>query len=386
VSCSPAKLTSALSSLVELDRTATGSRSCIAARHSSTYLRSIWVHSRLGSGLDQGGDALLPPCVQPVPQKATPQPPSPGLVLSRPVYAIEVAEPGDAEVLRLVRRADPPVGAGDVLVQVVAATVNPTDIAARRGKTRGGATPPYVPGWDFCGEVREVGDGVDDLAVGQLVAGMIPWYDAAGRIGAYASHIAVPAEWAVPIPEGVDPVVAATVPLNGLTAAQGLELLDLAAGGVRLLVTGASGAVGAFAVQLASSAGLAVTAVCAAGDEDWVRSCGARHVVPRGDARPVERFGYAFDAVPVGADLLDWLDDGADVVTTRSTRIAPERAIRHRAMLVRPDRRMLRELLAGIAAGLLASRVAEVLPLADAVTAHRRVEAGGLRGKVMLRP
>jgi NADPH:quinone reductase-like Zn-dependent oxidoreductase len=302
------------------------------------------------------------------------------------VQAIEVAEPGGADVLRMVRRADPVAGAGEILVRVVAATVNPTDIAARRGKTRGDAAPPYVPGWDFCGEVLDRGDGVDDLAVGQFVAGMIPWYEVAGRVGAYASHIAVPAEWAVPVPDGVDPVVAATVPLNGLTAAQALGKLAVPAG-ARLLVTGASGAVGGFAVQLASAAGVWVTALCSAGDEDWVRSCGARQVVLRGDGHPaVERFGHVFDAVPVGADLLGWLDDGAVVVITRRLQVAPERAIRHLPMLVRPDRAMLRELLAGVAAGRLVSRVAAVLPLADAAAAHRRTEAGGLRGKIVLRP
>jgi NADPH:quinone reductase len=306
-------------------------------------------------------------------------------VPSRPAHAIEVAQPGDADVLRMVRRADPTAGVGEVLVRVVAATVNPTDIAARRGKTRGDATPPYVLGWDFCGEVLDRGDGVDDLAVGQFVAGMIPWYDVAGRVGAYASHIAIPTEWAVPVPDGVDPVVAATIPLNGLTAAQALDLLDVPAG-ARLLVTGASGAVGGFAVQLASSAGVRVTAVCSAGDEDWVRACGARQVVLRGEGPPAERFGYAFDAVPVGADLLGWLDDGAAVVITRRVQVPPERGIRHRAMLVHPDRPMLRELVAGIAAGRLVSRVAEVLPLSDAAAAHRRTEAGGLRGKIVLRP
>lgn len=302
------------------------------------------------------------------------------------MHAIEVAESGGAGVLRMVRRADPIAGIGEVLVRVAAATVNPTDIAARRGKVRGDATPPYVLGWDFCGEVLDRRDGVNDLAVGQFVAGLIPWYDVGGRIGAYASHIAVRAEWAVPVPDGVDPVVAATVPLNGLTAAQALDLLAVPAG-ERLLVTGASGAVGGFAVQLASLAGVQVTAVCSAGDEDWVRSCGARQVVLRGDGHSAgERFGYALDAVPVGADLLGWLDDGAVVVTTRRVQVAPERAIRHLPMLVRPDRRMLRELLAGVAAGRLVSRVAATLPLFDAAAAHRRTEAGGLRGKIVLRP
>jgi NADPH:quinone reductase len=282
---------------------------------------------------------------------------------SRHVHAIEVAQPGGTDVLRMVRRADPAAGAGEILLRVVAATVNPTDIAARRGKTR----------------------GVDDLATGQFVAGMIPWYDVAGRVGAYASHIAIPAEWAVPVPDGVDPVIAATVPLNGLTAAQALELLDVPAG-ARLLVTGASGAVGSFAVQLASSAGVQVTAVCSVGDEDWVRLCGARQVAFRGDGPSAERFGYAFDAAPVGADLLGWLDDGAFAVTTRRVQIEPERAIRHSAMLVRPDRPMLRELVARIADGRLVSRVAQVLPLSDAAAAHRRTEAGGLRGKIVLRP
>ena len=168
---------------------------------------------------------------------------------------------GGPEVLSLVERPDPVAKPGTVVVRVAAANVNPTDLAARQGFVVGDAVqPPLVLGWDLAGTVEAVGDGVSGHDVGERVVGMIPWYAIGGRIGAYAELVAVVADWVVPLPESLGFAEAATIPLNALTARQALDLLDPAPGSP-ILVTGASGAVGAFATQLALAAGHEVTAM-----------------------------------------------------------------------------------------------------------------------------
>jgi NADPH:quinone reductase-like Zn-dependent oxidoreductase len=305
-----------------------------------------------------------------------------------PMNVVEVTEFGGPEVLRPAVRPDPVPGPGQALVQVRAANVNPADLAARAGHGPYGIPdPPFVPGWDFAGEIRQVAADVAGLRPGDRVAGMIHWYDQHGALGAYAGQVAVDTGWLVPLPDAVNYPVAATIPLNALSAAQGLDLL--AAGpGAEILVTGASGAVGSFAVQLAAQAGLWVIAQASRADEEWVRSLGAAEVLPRdadlGRAGPVP---FVFDAVPLGGPALAAAADGGAVVSTRPVPEAdPARRIRQQSFLIRLDRGRLSRLVAAVAGGALRSRVDRVLPLAEAAQAHRLSEAGGLRGKIVLTP
>jgi NADPH:quinone reductase-like Zn-dependent oxidoreductase len=302
------------------------------------------------------------------------------------MHVIEVSRAGGPEVLQLVERPDPQPGRGEAVVRVRAANVNPTDLGARQGRgPREMPAPPYVLGWDFAGEVTAVGDGVDQVSVGDRVVGMIHWYDNHGRRGAYAEQVSVPANWLAVLPDGLEETTAATLPLNALTAAQGLDILSLTAGAT-LLVTGASGAVGAFAVQMAKQAGLRVLAQASDGDEDWVRGLGADDVVPRdADFGSLERVDGLFDAVPVGEDAFAAVRDGGAAVSTRAVP-EPGRGIRQQVFLIEPDAPRLRTLVAALAAGRLQTRIAQVLPLAEAAEAHRLNEAGGLRGKVLLAP
>ena len=300
---------------------------------------------------------------------------------------IEVQQPGGPEVLQVVERPTPTVGPGEVLVDVVAATVNPTDLAARQGFAFGGAKPPYVLGWDFAGTVSAVGEAVQRLAPGQHVVGMIPWYEIGGRKGAYAEQVAVHEEWVLTRPEGLSAVDAATVPLNALTAAQCLAKLELP-DGARLLVTGASGAVGSFAVRLAVEAGHEVTAVAGTGDEEWVAGLGAARVLPRDvDYAAVGSFPFVLDAVPVGAGLFPAVERGGRVITTRPVEDAPaDLGIHQQWMLVEMDLPLLVRLVGELADGRLRTRVSETFPLERAADAHRASEERGRRGKVVLVP
>lgn len=301
---------------------------------------------------------------------------------------IEVTGFGGPEVLRLAQRPEPRPGAGEVTVRIRAANVNPTDLSARAGHGPGGMPDtPFVPGWDFAGEIAELGEGVAGLAVGERVAGMIPWYREGGRRGAYAERVVVRPDEVVPLPEDLPFPEAATVPLNALTAAQALELLELDPG-EPVLVTGASTAVGSFAVQLATQAGHAVHGVATWDDEGWVARLGAREVLPRdadlAGAMPVTAL---LDAVPVGLPALAAVADGGRIVATRPVAEADAgRRLQQLTVRVRPDRERLAKLIDAVARGILLTRIDRVLPLADAAEAHRLHEAGGLRGKVVLEP
>ena len=301
---------------------------------------------------------------------------------------IEVTAAGGPEVLQVVERPDPTPAPGEAVVRIEAANVNPTDLGARMGRgPRAMPDPPYVLGWDFAGEVIAVGDGDPAVSPGDRVVGMIHWYDNEGRLGAYAEQVALPADWLVPLPNALDATTAATVPLNALTADQGLARLDLPEG-ASLLVTGASGAVGGFAVQLAKVAGLRVLAQASSGDEDWVRSLGADEILPRDvDFASVGPVDGLYDAVPVGEAAYAAVRDGGAAVSTRAVPPPdPARGIRHEVFLIEPDTKRLEQLVEDAAAGWLKTRIDRVLPLEEAAEAHRLNEAGGLRGKVLLAP
>ncbi len=299
----------------------------------------------------------------------------------------EVVEFGGPEVLRAAERPEPEPGPGEALVRIHAATVNPTDLASRSGQARRrmpDLVPPFVPGWDLAGEIVSA-PGDSGFAAGERVLGMIPWVRIGGRVGAYAEVAEVEPDWLAPLADGVDFATAATLPLNALTAAQGLDLIA-ATPGSRLLVTGASGAVGGYATQLATRSGLRVTAVASDGDEDWVAGLGAERVLPRSaDLASLDPVDAVFDAVPIGPDATAPLRDGGVVLFTRSPpQFERAGALRVETLLARTDPGVLRALAADLGAGRLQTRVARTIDLAEAAEAHRLVEAGGLRGKVVL--
>jgi NADPH:quinone reductase-like Zn-dependent oxidoreductase len=244
-----------------------------------------------------------------------------------------------------------------------------------------------VLGWDLAGQVTAAGEGVEDFQPGDRVVGMVQWYETGGSVGAYAESVAFEAEWLVPLPNGLDYETAATIPLNAMTARQGLELLDPPER-CDLLVTGASGGVGSFAVQLAAEAGHRVIAQAGRDDEPWPHTLGAAEVLPRDlDLGAIDPVPAIFDAVPLGAAAFAAVQDGGAIVSTRRPPEAPpERRIRQESFLVHRDREALRELVDAVAAGNLRTRVDRTLPLAEAAEAHRLVEAGGLHGKVVLAP
>jgi NADPH2:quinone reductase len=306
------------------------------------------------------------------------------------MHVAEVTAFGGPEVLRLAERPDPAPAPGEVVVRIRAANVNPTDLSVRSGQARArmpDLQPPIVPGWDLAGEVTAVGSEATGYAPGDRVVGMIPFGRIGGRVGAYAQAAAVDPGWLAPLSADVDDATAATLPLNALTAQQGLDMIG-AAPGATLLVTGASGAVGAFATQLSVRAGLRVLAQASYDDEQWVASLGPAEVIAREtDLASIGPVDAVLDAVPLGPASTATLREGGIAVFTGPPQPPePPPGRRFEVVLVQSDAEQLRALTADLEAGRLRTRVAEVLPLEQAARAHELNEAGGLRGKVLLAP
>src|SRR3954462_10061113 len=168
-----------------------------------------------------------------------------------------VRTPGGPESIEVIEVPVVEPGPGEVRVRIAAAAVNPVDLGVAGGSFHGMGLinhPEHTGlGWDFAGTVVASGPGVD-LATGTEVAGLVVGFDR--DFGTYAEQIVVPAADVAVVPEGLDLIAAATVPLNGLTALQILDLLgEPTADGNRVLVTGAAGAVGGFILRLAQERG-----------------------------------------------------------------------------------------------------------------------------------
>jgi len=309
------------------------------------------------------------------------------------VRAAGVTEFGGPEALHLVDVPEEPLGAGEVRLRVAAATVNPTDTYARAGAYADRdpvKTPPWVPGMDVAGEVVEVADGVGHLSVGDVAMGIVVPF---GPHGGYREDKVLPANSVVRAPKNADVVAAATLPMNGLTARFALDLMGLAPGQV-LAVTGAAGAFGGYVVQLAKADGLTVVADASEADEQLVRDLGADVVVRRGDdvaARIREQFADGVDGLADGsvqdALVLPAVKDGGAVATVRGYRGDGQRGLRVFPTLVRrvaEDRAALDRLRQQVEDGTLTLRVARTFPAEQAAAAHRMLEAGGVRGRLVL--
>lgn len=313
--------------------------------------------------------------------------------------AIGIRAFGGPEVLEVVELPDAVAGPGELVVRVHAATVNPTDTVLRSGARAGrlkDIPPPHVPGMDAAGILEQVGEGVEtDLHVGdRVMAIVVPL----GAHGAYAERVVVPAESVARSPSGATDAEASTLPMNGLTARQALDQLSLAPGST-LAVTGAAGAVGGYAVQLAKAGGLTVVADAARSDEPLVEALGADMIVPRGDRFSEEVRLVLPDGVDglIDAALIDdhavgAVRDGGSVITLRGydgTDLDEQvrRGVEFHPIYVRnyaAEHAKLDELCAHAGAGVLTLRVARTFPAEGAPEAHRRLEAGGVRGRLVL--
>ncbi|MFD8146289.1 NADP-dependent oxidoreductase [Streptomyces sp. NPDC059708] len=287
---------------------------------------------------------------------------------------------GGPEQVRVAEVEVPRPAAGQVRVRVRAAGVNPVDGAVRAG-VFGGAGQRIGLGWDVAGEIDEVGPGVEGWTPGRRVVGL--HHGTVKPLGTHAEYAVLDASAVAAAPESVDAAAAAVLPLSGLTAARALALLGLAAGD-SVLITGAAGSVGGIAVQLAARAGLTVTALAGEGDEELVRSLGAKEFVPRG-ALPGAPVDGVLDAAVLGAAALGFVRDGGSYVgLIPGAAPAPERGVRVVEQEVAADGAELARLVGLVDSGELTLRVGRRFGLGEAAEAHEALAAPGVRGRVVL--
>jgi NADPH:quinone reductase-like Zn-dependent oxidoreductase len=292
--------------------------------------------------------------------------------------AVGIPEPGGPEVLRVIEREVREPGAGEVRIAVRAAAVNPSDIGTRQ---RGvpDVPPPWIPGWDAAGVVESLGDGVTGLAVGDAVMAAVLPRRAEG--GAQIELLVAPAASVVPLPDGASFEEAATLPMNGLTAFEGLRMLGVGEGDT-LFVTGGAGHLASFVIPIAKRRGVRVLADAKPEDEELVRGYGADDVVPRGELP--ERVDAVYDTALLYRAALPAIREGGGLAVVRGWDGEDvEQGVHVHAVWVgdvleRTDwLRELREL------G-LPMRVAATYPPERAADAHRQMEAGGIRGRAVI--
>jgi NADPH:quinone reductase-like Zn-dependent oxidoreductase len=279
-------------------------------------------------------------------------------------------------------------------MRVYAATVNPTDTGVRDGSRAETLTkdpPPYIPGMDAAGVIDEIGPGTrSNLALGDAVMALvIP----SAAHGAYRESIVLAADAVARAPARVTHAEASTLPMNGLTARQTLDQLALRPGQT-LAVTGAAGCYGGYVVQLAKADGLRVIGDASSADEQLVRALGADVVVPRGDDIAAQIRKVAPDGVDGLADgavqnelAVGAVRDGGAFASVRGWGGTGERGITfHRTMVRGYDHRadLLDRLRQQTEEGAITLRVAATYPPERAAEAHRRLEAGGTRGRCVI--
>lgn len=305
--------------------------------------------------------------------------------------AVSILQAGDVDVLEVADRSVREPGTREVRIEVRAAAVNPTDTLLRAGGDE--STPaPWVPGMDAAGVVESIGPGVERIAVGDEVMAAV--FPRRPEGGAQAELIVVPLASVVPIPAGASFTQAATLPMNGLTAIYGLDVLGLRPGAV-LAVSGGAGLLASYVIPIAKERGLAVLADSSPRDEQLVRGFGADIVVPRGDdftaavrAEIPEGVDGLFDTASLGSAAFGAIADGGTMIAVRGWDDTPtEREIQVKPIMVRNvlDRTdWLFELHRMASAGALSMRVASEHPPEEIAHAHRVTTAGGLRGRAVI--
>lgn len=311
--------------------------------------------------------------------------------------AVTFSRLGGPEVLEVSQLPEPQPGPGELRIRVAAATVNPTDISFRSGRQLSvaqlaemGVQPPYIPGMELAGVVDAVGEGTSWRAGDRVMAIVNPRRPGGG---AQAERVVVPAASVARVPDGTSLEAAATLPMNGLTVRLALDQLALKPGQT-LGVTGAAGAVGAYAVELGVNEGLRVIAMARPQDEALVKQLGAATFIPGGDMAILRMYEAAaggvdglIDAAVLDAAALPAIRDNGKLATVRGFAGPSERGITIEPVRVTSyvhNGEALDGLGRLVAEGKLTLRVAETFPPERAADAQRKMAGGGTRGRLVI--
>ena len=308
--------------------------------------------------------------------------------------AVGIMKHGGPEALEVLEVPDINVGPGQIRIRNFAASVNPVDVSVRNGsmaQMQKVNPPPYIPGMDAAGIIDQIGEDVKtDLKVGDSVMAMVV---PNGDHGAYKENIVLDQNAVVKAPENTTHIQASTLPMNSLTARLSLDLLDLSKGQV-LAVTGSPGAYGGFVVQLAKADGLTVIADSNDSDRSLLESLGVDVIIPRGEGfaeRIRQEFPDGVDGMADGALLneaaIEAVKDGGSFTSVRGFKGEPQRDIDFTATWVTAydcKKDKLETLCKQAESGVLTLRVADAVKMENAPEAHKKLEAGGTRGRMII--
>ena len=297
------------------------------------------------------------------------------------------------ENLHIAEAADPRPAPGEVLIATEAAAINPADLGMVAGQFASwlpaSISAPYTPGWDLAGRIVSVGEGVDASLTGSRAVGFSNWVEAGH--GTQASLVALPLTSIATAPDGLPSAQLTTVSLNGLTAWAAIKELALRSGQT-LVVAGAAGAVGGFALELAAARGIRVIAAVSESDRDYVLSLGANDIAAREDGNlgalvhkilPGGADAFFDTTTTLGATGLAAVKDGGSYVTSTAPP-EPERGIRATKIFGLPDGDALQTLTDMAVSGRLHTPVAREFGVGRVREAYEEFVAGPHRGRVVL--
>jgi NADPH:quinone reductase-like Zn-dependent oxidoreductase len=303
------------------------------------------------------------------------------------MHAVRIHEFGGPEVLRLEDIPDPQPGPGEVLVEVKASSVNPVDYKIRNGGYLQPDQLPLTLGRDISGVVRRCGAGERNFEQGQAIYAMLPF-----DRGGYAEMAAIPEAACARKPERLDFVQAAAVPLAALTAWQGLFDHGKLEQGQLVLIHGAAGGVGHFAVQFARARGAQVIATCSAEDQGFVLGLGAKEVIDYKAERfedEVEKVDLVFDLIGGDTQTRSFaiVREGGALISTLNEpdrQKLAEHGIRGGRYTAQPNGDQLEQIGRLIDSGRVTPAVDRTYPLARAAEAEDWLEHRHVRGKIVL--
>ena len=310
--------------------------------------------------------------------------------------AIGIMRYGGPEVLEVIDIPEVNVGYGEIRIKNFASAVNPTDIVARSGMIakfrKENPVFPSVPGMDVAGIVDQIGEGVTtDIKIGDRVMGMvIP----DGDYGAYREQLVLNQDAVVFAPKNTLHEEACTLPMNSLTARLSLDLLNLTPGQV-IAVTGGPGAYGGYVIQLAKCDGLLVIADSSDSDESLLKDLGVDIIISREKSfvdQIREHFPDGVDGLADGALLnekaIEAVKDGGSFTSIRGFKGLPQRDIKFSATWVTAyncDYEKLDKIRQQVDDGMVTLRVADTVSPENAAEAHKRLEGGGTRGRMVIK-
>ena len=304
---------------------------------------------------------------------------------------------GDASVLQLRETPEPRLGRREIQVRVTMASLNPVDFKLRGGMLRlvGRPRRPAITGKDFAGVITALGADVQGYTVGQRVFGSV---DPMGGQGSCAQFVALSTDLVAPTPDALSDEVAASLPVAAGTALQCLTDTARLRRDQSILVTGASGAVGSAAVQIARSIGARITGVCGTTNIEYVRSIGAERVIDYKTDNWIEidrQFDVILDAAAAASFSIarPRLQATGIYINTMPRpelfwgAVVARLSSRQRCVpfLLKTSGALLRRLAQLAADGIVVPHIDEIVDMTQVAAAQRRMQEGRVHGKVCVR-